>query len=301
MSSFQSKQLRVTFTLGNTNATFAGTSSNQLVLTNLRTLALMSGALGFLWQLDLQVYGMRPQDMNALTVITVPGQPTAIGKNQVLLEGNQGDGQWYTLFNGIIIEGGPEYRTMPEVFYHCQAVPLAYFAGKAPTSPLSYQAGAQVSQVVSTIGQTLGVATTQTNGVSGSVATGAYLAGSPIDQLSALKAKSGNAFDWTIDPDNTLQVIPANPYAPRAGGTQFILSPTTGLVGYPTPEVMGIGVVALFEPALLGLGSQIEIKDSDIPAANGLWMAYSMDLQLEAVRLSGGQWYASMHCIALPS
>lgn len=304
MSSFTQKQLRVTFSLGDQTASFPG-GGNQVVLTGLRTVASISGSVGFLSQLDLQVYGMLASDMNALSVISVPNQPTAIGKNQVLLEGNQGgpNDQWYTIFNGLIIEGGPEYRGMPEVFFHCQAVPIAYFTGKGQTNPLSYQSGAQLSDVLGSISSSMGTGTPQLNGVSGSVPAGSYFPGTPLDQLHALKAKSGNAFDWTIDPSNTLVTLPVSNGTPqpRQGGTQLVLTPTSGLVGYPTAEIMGIGVVALFDPALLGLGTQFQIQGSDIPKANGTWLAYSMSLALEALKLGGGQWHASMHCAAVSS
>jgi len=298
VSSFQTKELRVTFTLGQGGNTFPGTTSNQLVLTGLRTIATISGAFGFLTQLDLEVYGMRSDDMNALSVITgVPGFPTAIGKNQVLLEGNQGSG-WFTLFNGLILEGGPEYRQMPEVFYHCQAVPAPYFQGIGTSTPLSYPSGAQVSQVASDIASTMGM-NVQNNGVTGSVPKGAYFPGAPLDQLKQLSANSGQ-FAWTIDPANTnsttgtLVLMAKN--QPRTGGTSLTLSPTSGLIGYPTIESFGIGIVALFDPALL-LGAQFAISGSDIPAANGTWMAYQLSYQLEQLAF-GGQWFAAMHCMA---
>jgi hypothetical protein len=292
-TSFTTKQLRVTFTLGAGNNSFQG-NNNQLVLTGLRTIATISGAFSVLTQLDLQVYGMLDTDMNALSVFTITGQPTAIGQNFVLLEGNQGNG-WFTLFHGLIIEGGPEYRGMPEVFFHCQAIPAPYLLGKGATEVLSYQAGAAVSDVCQSIASSMGCSF-QNSGVDATIAAGAYFAGAPLDQLQALHDKADGSFNWTIDPTDTLVITPSG--APRDGGTKVVLTPDGGLVGYPTAETFGIGVVALFDPSML-LGTQIQIRDSDIPFANGVWFPYDITYQLESLQF-GGQWLASMHLQAVP-
>lgn len=290
-ASFVTRQLRATFTLGQGGNVFPGTTSNQLVLTGLRMLANITAAFELLTQLDLQVYGMAAQDMNALSVITgVQGYPTAIARNQVLLEGNQGAG-WYTLFNGLILEAGPEYRGMPEVFFRCQAIPAPYFQGVGTSTPLSYPNGAQVASVAGTIASSMGMQL-QNNGVTASIPAGSYFPGAPLDQLNQLAANS-NAFSWTIDASNTLVLMPK--YQPRAGGTVRTLSPDAGLVGYPTIESFGIGIVALFDPSLL-VGAQFAISGSAIPAANGTWMAYQAQYELDALTFSG-QWMASMHCL----
>jgi hypothetical protein len=302
VTSFTEKQLRTTFTLGDKTATFQGTAANQLVLAGMRTVASLQGALGYLWQMDLQVYGMRQQDMNALSVIGVLDKPTQIGQNSVLLEGNQGDGSgWFKIFDGIIIEGGPEYRTMPEVYFHCQAVPGAYYAGQQPTAPLSYKGSTSIVTIAGQIASKLGVQL-KTNGVSGTLPNGGYFPKTPIDQLDYLKSKSGT-FDYTIDPGtNTLNLFPVNQQtkqvSPRSDVPVLVISPSTGLIGYPTAEVMGIGVVALFHPTLLNLGTQFHVTDSEIAGANGYWLAYQQSLALEAFKLGGNQWFASMHCLA---
>ena len=298
-SSFGEKKLRVTFTLGQGQNAFAGTGGNQLILTGLRTLATIGGAFNLLTQLDLVIYGMKADDMNALSVIRgVPGFPSSMNQNNVLLEGSVNAGQtWFTLFDGQIVEGGPDYRGMPEVFYHCQAMPSVYFPGQTPPEQayLSYPAGASVATVASAIATLLG-GTLDNNGVTATVPKGTYLHGTALDMLDQLIKKSGNAFTFTIDPDNTLVIMPPN--QPRTGGVQLVLSPASGLVGYPTIEQMGIGIIALFDPAML-LGNPIVVNGSDIPAANGAWLPYDITYQLEQLAF-GGQWFAAMRLQTAP-
>lgn len=290
MTAFLQKLLRVTFKLTSGNATFAN-GTNTLVLTQIRIAANTTGAVQFLTQCDLQLYGMLQQDMNSLSVLRGPvSSPAALSFSTVLLEANAGDGNWVTIFSGNIIEAGPEYRGMPEVFFHCQAITNGYVQGLAPTDALSYPDGAQVHDVAGTIADSMGLIL-QNHGVSASVQPGSYFPGAPKDQLERLHQNSGQ-FDWATDP-TTLAIVPTN--QPRTQKAGIVLTPDSGLIGYPTIESLGIGVVALFNPLFL-ISSQFTIADSDVVGANGDWIPYRVQHQLDSLKF-GGQWFTSMQCI----
>jgi hypothetical protein len=304
-TSFGAKSLRTTFYLGAGSAASFSSGANQLVLTGLRTLANIQGAFNFLTQLDLQVYGMALEDMNALSAISGwQGYPTAIGKNYVLLEGSQDGGtSWFTLFYGVIVEGGPILEGMPETYFHCQAMPAYYLPGKQPIAGgASWPSGATHREVASVYTSAMG-AGLQLNGVAGTIPKGAYLAGSPIDMAQKHVQLGGGAFSIVFDPigtptggiSGTLALIPKG--GSRSIPSGVTLTPTTGLIGFPTIEALGIGVVAYFNPAML-VGSLFTISDSLITPANGSWIPYQQTLQLESLNLGSSNWFARMQCIA---
>lgn len=292
MSSFTVKQLRVTLILAQGNNAFPGTNSNTLILNGLRTVATLTGALGFLPQLDLEIYGMRAQDMNALSVIRFGADAQAITDNIVTLEANDGSG-WTQVFTGTIVEGSPEYRSAPEVYFHLQAM-TGYFAGIKPAPPLSYPSGTSVATALQAVANSLGVSFTN-NGVTATLSGARYWPGSPGDQLKAICDATNTAFYFdahgvlTISPKGSGQ----NPPKP------INITPQTGLMGYPSIQASGIHIDALFNPAFL-LAQTVTVSGSDIPNANGNWIPYRMTHQLESVKV-GGVWMTSMDCTPVPS
>lgn len=303
-TSFQAKSLRVTFYLGAGSAASFSSGANKLVLTGLRTAANIQATLNFVPQLDLEVYGMALEDMEALSAISGwAGYPTAIGKNYVLLEASVNNGaSWFQLFHGIIVEGGPVLQGMPETYFHCQAKPSLYLPGKQPVpGGLSWPNGATHQQVAGAIASAMG-AGLQVNGVAGTIPKGAYMAGSPLDMAQKHIQLSGNAFSMAFDSNGTpggstgtLALIQKN--GSRSIPSGVTLTPTTGLVGFPTIESFGIGVVCYYNPAIL-LGSLFAISGSNFRPANGSWIPYQQTIQLDSLNLGSSNWFARMQCSA---
>lgn len=293
------KQLRVTFTLapqGNALApqgnTFPGTNSNTLILSGLRTIANLKGVVRYLPTLDLEIYGMRQQDMNALSVIRFGPLNNSLQNNFVSVEANGGTG-WVTVFAGTIIDASPQYQAMPDVYFHVQAM-SGYLAGIKPATPMSYPNGVSIVTALDVIAQQMDL-TLKNNGVTGNLGGSRYWAGSPKDQLEAV-CKASNT-DYYIDPNGTLQICPVG--QARLNTPLVTLTPQTGLIGYPSIEQGGIHVEALFNPLFL-LASSIGISGSDVPAANGTWVPYAMAHQLESVKF-GGLWHTSIDANPVPT
>jgi hypothetical protein len=291
-ASFTTKQLRVTFILADANASFPGGSGNTLVLTGLRTVAIIQGGQQFQTQLELEIYGMLAADMNALSVIRFGPNPQLVPKNIITIDAQSGSGGWTLIYSGTIIFGAPEYRGLPTVYFHVQAQ-SGYYAGITPTPPLNYPNGVTVAAAMQAAATLMGY-TFVNNGVTASLAGARYWAGAPIDMLRTIAGSAG--IDFYIDADNTLAICPQN--QPRNLPT-IQLSPTSGLMGYPQLTEFGIHVDALFNPAFL-LAQSIYISGSDVPAANGTWAPYQIVHQLEAVKL-GGIWQSSMECLWVAS
>ncbi len=281
------KQLRVTLTLGKSGATFPQTGDNTLVLTNMRMAATVQGVVRFATQVDLNIYGMRQPDMNALTVLYFGPNPSIQLNNTVLIEANGGDG-WTQVFFGTIIQGSPDYRNVPDVPFHIQAR-FGYFAGIAPLPALSYPNGVSVASAVQTLANEMNMQF-QNNGVTATLSSGSYFPGSPWEQLRAICAAADVDYYTDI---NTIAICPKG--APRNNTPTILLTPETGLIGYPRIEVGGIGVDCYYNPAIQN-GGIIQISGSDLPAANGPWLPYALMHYLSSWT-PGGRWHSELRCL----
>lgn len=67
-----------------------------------------------------------------------------------------------------------------------------------------------------------------------------------------------------------------------------IVSPSNGLLSYPTSTVQGVNFKCLYNP-LIRFGGRVEIKDSVVPMANGDWHVIGLRTHLEA-NMPNGEW-----------
>lgn len=283
MSSFTDKQLRVTLILA---GNFPGTDSNTLVLTGLRTIAVIQEVAGLATNADVRIFGMLPDDMNALTIAFF--NPGGGVLNQVLIvEANDGDG-WVQVFSGTMLEAQPDYRAAPYAFFRMQAA-VGYFAQISPVPPLSYPAAVSVAAVVEKLAGQMGFAF-ENNGVTTQLAAGAYFPGTAFDQLRSV-CQAANVDFYFVG--KVLAICPAS--IARKNVPTVILNPGSGLIGYPVIERNGITVECVYNPGIVG-GGQVQVEGSDIPAANGTWMPYALTHTLESMS-PGGAWLSSLQCI----
>ena len=293
-SSFQqTKQLRVKLILARPGQSFSS-GGNTLVLTMLRMVAVIQGVVRFANQLDLKIYGMLQADMNALTVVRFGQNVATLPNNIVQLEANGGNG-WQMIFAGTIIEATPEYREAPDVFFHLQAR-FGYYAGVSPAQALSYANGVSAATAAQAIATSMGFGF-QNNGVTAQLSAGSYFPAAPWDQLNAVATAAD--FDYYTEIQSqqpTIVICPKN--TARQNTPTIQLTPQSGLIGYPRIEVGGIAFECLYNPSILAAGL-VQISGSDVPAANGIWMPYTLLHQLEAVK-PGGAWFTSVHCLWQP-
>lgn len=73
-----------------------------------------------------------------------------------------------------------------------------------------------------------------------------------------------------------------------------IISPTTGLIGYPVPDIKGISFSCFYDPSVR-FGGIVRVKDSVITVCNADWRLYGLTAQLES-NIPNGKW--QMNCQA---
>lgn len=288
MTTFTVKDLRFTFTLSN-NAVFRyPDNSNVLQVQGLRDTAILKGAgLPAFPEAELTIYGLTQSDMNALTSLQF--QPSAMQRNSVLVEADNGDGQGFSaVFAGQIITAGPEYTGIPHVPLKVHARILG-FESLNPATATSYTGTTNVVDIVRTIAVKMGK-TVENNGVTATL-TNPYFSGTLADQLRAVKQQSGIQIFPEFD-EKVIAIAP--PGVARSNQPVFTLSPTSGLVGYPRLDYQRgfVWVKALYNPAFR-FGGPIVVKDSTVPLANGSWVIGTITHTLEA-QTYNGQWFSDM-------
>lgn len=296
VSSYAQKLLRATLILP--AGTFPGTGSNTLTLVGYRMLATAQGAAGFPYQLDLTVFGMRQADMNQVTILwaAVAGQPTATyARALVKLEASSDAGQtWCQVFQGTFIQAQPDYRNPPFVGLHALAM-TGSGSQIQIAPPTSYRGSTSVLSILQALADGMSF-TLENNGVSGNLST-PYYGGSYMDQFRQVCEHAN--LDFYFDGDATLAICPKD--QPRVNKSIPVLSPTSGLKGFPTIQQFGLHIDALFRPAFTtGLGSVVQVEDSVVPGANGLWKPFLMTHNLESLN-PDGPWFTGMDCTPAPA
>jgi hypothetical protein len=290
--SYTSKGLRATLILPQSN--FPGTGSNTITLVGYRMIANIQGAARFPNSLDLTIFGMQPSDMNALTILWGSVTNTVTGLNAralIKLEASNDGVAWTQVFEGTFSQAQPDYRNPPNAALHAQAwTGNGMQIQSAP--PTSYPGVGTLAPSVVSIAQYLAGQmgfTLEPNGVTGTIST-PYYPGTLMDQFRALCHDAN--LDFYFDGNGTLAIVPAN--QPRQGKAIPVLSPTSGLRGFPTIQQYGLHADALWQPALT-LGGQIQITGSIVPSANGIWTPYSITHDLESLNPDGA-WFSAMDC-----
>jgi hypothetical protein len=296
-SSYTVKNLRVTFTLTGSNAVFPGTTANKLQVSGLRMSAVIKGSgLPAFPEASLRIYGLAQQDMNALAIVPVQGGKPEFSFNTVQIEADSGNGFTF-VFSGQIFQAGPDYSNLPDVclFVHAQS---AGFDQLTAANPTAYPGTANVADIVANLASKMSMAF-ENDGVTGTL-TGAYYSGTLTSQLRKL-CQDANIY-YAMENQNLLVISPAG--VARKNVDTWVLTPTSGLVGYP--EVLGNGylnVRSLFNPAFRQNGP-ITIQGSDVvidpslpktlnSLADGDWVIGPLTHTLECQK-PGGAWFTDM-------
>lgn len=289
------KNLRVTFTLTESNAVFPGTTANQLQVSGLRMSAIIKGSgLPSFPEASLRIYGLAQQDMNALAIVPVQGGKPEYTRNTVQIEADSGNGFTF-IFSGQILQAGADYSSLPDVCLYVHALAFG-FDQLTSANPTAYPGVANVADIAANLASKMSVAF-ENDGVTGTL-TNAYYTGSLTEQLKRVCKDAGVYV--SIEP-SLIVISPAG--VARTNVAPFVLSPTSGLMGYP--EVLGNGylnVRSIFNPAFRQNGP-VTIQGSDVvidqqlktlnSQANGDWIVGPLTHTLECQK-PGGLWQTEM-------
>jgi hypothetical protein len=284
---FVIRQLQASFTLaGGTSGGLTqfdnGSNTANLPL-GLRMSAKIAKAGGrAMGEMNLQIYGMTKSLMDQLSTLGV--RVGMLQKSFVTLQAGDAQSGMAPVFIGSVLNAYAEYGNQPDVPFNVQAFSGAFEAVQT-IPPTSYNGGTDIVTVMS------GLATqANLNFVNGGV-TGklpkVYLSGSPRQQM--LKAAEAAGIAWQID-NSTLYIWPKNG---QRGSSGVLVSPQTGMIGYPSYAEQGIVVRTLFNPSI-GLGQTIQVQSS-LKKASTTWAVANYDLHLETL-VPHGKWEQTLYC-----
>lgn len=275
--SFAVRSIDVTFRLG--QGSFGNSGFDTVKLSNLRvsTMILKAGGAS-LGQAHIRIWGMTLELMNRLSTLGMIA--TALRNNQVQIEAGDSDRGMSVVFDGNIVEGWADFQGMPDVAFQVTAA-AGMIAAMKPIPPSSYRGGTDVAVIMQGLATQMSLPF-ENNGVEGIYLNDPYLPGTAREQ--ARKVANAAGINWLID-NGKLSIWPRG----RSRGDQItLISPTSGLIGYPSFTSNGISFVALYNPNI-GFGSRVRVESSLTPAS-GEWIVSTLVYNLEA-QLPNGNWF----------
>lgn len=287
--SFVQRKIDLSFRLG--LGSFGDSGFNTVTASGLRVSSTISkaGAVG-MHTASIRAYGLKTDIANQISTL---GKILTAGRNNtVTLSAGDDQSGMSVAFIGTIDEAWSDYTNAPDASVVISAH-TGLLDALRPIAPSSYPSGADVANVISSLAQQMGYAF-ENNGVN-VILSCPYFSGTGRQQAyAAARAANVNiAFD---DAPNATPTIAIWPQDGSRGGAAPLISPDTGMMGYPTWVQNGVVVKTLFNPNLLS-GGQVQIKSS-IPNANGTWQIYNLEHTLESEK-PDGRWDSVVSCSVL--
>lgn len=231
-------------------------------------------------QLHLRIFGLTPQLMAELS--TVGKLPTVYARNTVTVFAGDDQSGMSQVYQGTMSAAYADMGSLPDAaFVVIGAVGLIEALMSIP--PNTYKGEWDAAVILGNLAKQMGLAF-ENNGVS-VILRDSYFPGAARAQAeSCIKAAN---IDWVIDNG----VLAIWPKGGARGGTVPILSPETGLVGYPTYTATGVIATILYNPNIV-FGALVEIVSELLPAC-GKWRVVTITHELSA-ELPGGPWFSQL-------
>ncbi len=281
MNFFTHKKIDVTFTKGAQAGTFTESGTNTVKLSGLRVSATIIRAGGqYQGALEMRIWGLTLSKMNDLATLgyRMEPQPTLLD-NTVLVEAGDAETGMSEVFYGTIYAAWCDFMGMPDNPFNVMAY-LGVDANLHPVKPTSYRGLTDVADILRGMAD-LAHYKFVNNGVTGQLEN-VYYPGTALEQIERLCEHAN--IEFALD-GTTLT-------AWMKGGSRsskkILLSPDSGLIGYPTFSANGIVATCYFNPTINYYGQLVQIK-SDLPAANKTWQVLTLSHTIEA-EVPRGHW-----------
>lgn len=222
---------------------------------------------------------MTLSQMNDLSTLGM--QIQTVPKNLITVTAGDSGAPLSTVFVGDIYNAYADFQGSPEVVFHIEAHTLVANANIS-AAPTSIQGSADVAGLMSGFASQMGC-TFENNGINTKLSN-PYFAGSLREQALACVTHAG--ISWNGGDNGVVAIWPKN--GARNGGIPLV-SPETGMVGYPSYIAQGLLLKSLFNPAIT-FGGKIQVKSSLTPAC-GTWAVVSLTYELDSL-FPNGKWFS---------
>lgn len=272
------KILRTTITL--VGDTFAD-GSNQIVAEGLRARCVVNFGNGSIVpHAEVSIIGLNMPAMLKLTRIR--WQDIRSLQNIIKIEAGEQGQELKTVYEGNITFGYIDMSNAPDVAFSITSSTAALNL-YLPASPSSFPGEVSVVSAITEIAKGLGYEV-ENNGVPDSlVMIDATLVDTDLNKIRALCRRY--QIDLYIE-QRRISIAPQG--APRRIRVP-VLSPSTGMLGYPIATMQGVDVRSLYNPAIR-FGGVLRIADSVIENCNGDWRVFGVTLNLES-EMPNGNWF----------
>lgn len=236
---------------------------------------------------SITVWGLPPAIMNRLSTL---GKPLLSGRpNLVTLTATSGGGTPSTVYIGSIQSAFVDGSTQPSVGLVVSSVSTLLVATR-PLPPSSYPGSVSVATVIQSLATAAGLGF-QNFGVTAQINT-PYLHGSAWDQAKQIAEATQTALVyqdqqfviWPLSAGNNPTQIP-------------LISPDTGLIGYPAFTDTGLVLTTLYNPQIQ-FGAFVKVQSS-LQRACGTWQVFNVTHELDAQMLTSGRWFTRLECSIL--
>lgn len=235
-------------------------------------------------QIQMRLWGLPLHMMNQLTTIGTIATQIRNNNRIVVMAGDEGSAM-ATMFDGTINTAWADMSGAPDVPFN-----ITGFAGLAellrPVPVSSYKGAAPVQDIMANLADIMGLSF-ENNGVNLRLSC-PYLTGTALTQVRAVARAAG--INYAID-KGTLAIWPRN--GTRKGEIP-VMSPKTGMVGYPAYTGTGISVSSIYTPSAK-LGGKVRVESTLTPA-NGEWVIVRIQHELDCL-IPGGQWFTNLECV----
>lgn len=279
--SFARRVIQITITLG--TGQFGDDKGNTIVISGHRTMVSIAAFGGdSQGEAQVKIFGLTLDLINQLTTIG-PIMTEIRGKNLIDIAAGDEDGTLSTIYTGTILNAWGDFKSAPDVGLNIIAY-SAMRAALAPVAPTSYSEGVSVTTAMADL-----ALKAQLNFISHDVDVvipSSYFPGSALDQIRSCANAAG--IDYIIE-FGTLSIWPKN--GSRAGEIP-VISPESGMIGYPTFSSQGVLLECEFLPNVR-VGGKVTVEKSSIPMANGTWVVFQAAHNISS-ELPDGPWFTSL-------
>lgn len=277
--SFVERQIDVTLQYYKTGATMKLTGHR--VLLSLVDYPSEAGGM-----LSMRIYGLPLSVINEFLAIGAVNQGAGITKNKILVEAGNAGSPLTRIFSGAIFNSWGDFSNPPGVNLVIDAS-VQVEAALTPAIPQSWKGSVSAATIMQTLAAAAGWAF-DNNGVNITLNNPAFK-GSLQEQMVSCAKQGG--FEYTVTPSHVLVIYPKGAQTSSANEMP-ILTPESGMVGYPMFSQTGIYVRHTFLPGIT-LGSPFAIAGSQLLAANRKWSAQSIIHTLES-QTPNGAWFSEL-------
>lgn len=278
---FKKKVIKVTLKLNDKEEAFTvidGEKMRQVGYEGLRVSCVLAFGNGAIMPTaQVRIFGLPMEKIDKVTRIHWNTEESL--RDLIKIEiGNMGE-KLRVAFQGAIAFAYPDLKASPDVALVVEAQ-TGLFENLKPAPPYTAPEGEKLQDIIEIICKRMGY-NFENNGVNKTLGEVA-LFGSDLDKIKQLCTDNG------VDYSTEHGLISISPKGQPRKISKLIISPHSGLLGYPTPNKRGVTFTCLYD-AMIRLHAPIEIKDSLIKRCNGEWRIIGAKAFIES-NVPNGLW-----------